>query len=986
MANRFLWSIEQERFGAMDDRATVHVNILIDLYKQKNKHENLAKLLRQLYRECVIAFGKFDTRTISYAEQLIDVLTVLGRHNEIGSLCEELFAGVGGSLDIWDHRRLVVLFRLIDWYVSQGRHINAEEQLRSSWQILYDLVIVKQSLEARLALIKVTARFGNLLIKGRQREEAAQIVTQLWAALQEAKSSFSDAILKELLSLSEEYVEVHIYEAVIPILVQLRTIYSGRMNMSCHVEAVRVSIALSKCYKDSPHLGDETSSLQDLLESILAMNIIDEHCVDLAAELVETYVQQSNWHGATLVCHTVLERLWHELVHFDGHTPGIPEEGRWSAVKMALIYARVLVKQESVTGAFGTLQFIFSSFRKDLSIDSDFLFEAAQIYSDLLQTQGRVREAISIWLELRSACVERFGSRNDQYFRLTQMLITLYKISESSHGSEDISVLIDIINSFGYGPGLCQSSCLEAVLILISSFEAQGKLDEVRTWYQRLWGSITVHHRSGDISQARIFSTFERYTRLLISIRQHAEAIKTCRDLRTLFRCDFGVSVYSVRVDFELAKLLEIEEGRYHEAVTIYEEICRIQIDDFEEHGEILAIIHAATEQLAILYARHSDLEDKAEAALCQAWEYSKRIKGCSHAQTYSCFEKLMNFYRKKETRTANALERIAGFVVDVLLEEREDSRLFQLAKSFSQLYHSFGAAKMGIRLLRELRSELACVGSVIIKSPKLKTARIGRSRCMLIDRRCFILINTMEDLLEDKSRPALFTDIVQGLLTEIALYEAWSNVNRVPCSLQLRLAASSRLTIFLQDRKRQYEYEVLREEAWAVFRSHTDQNLSQTGVIWTFFQKCLEDMGRRHQSVPFVERLTEACVELHRTRCFKGCLALAEWAKDYFEQDTWGSSTKEIIRIGINFARQVRAKTFETSEDDHEIIIQIEKVISGIMVGIFNRGGKSKQPIDFGGLSPEEVNIIIKYFGHDNNLSMLEVSSLLIPWLHTLH
>ena len=65
MANRFLWSIEQERFGAMDDRATVHVNILIDLYKQKNKHENLAKLLRQLYRECVIAFGKFDTRTIS---------------------------------------------------------------------------------------------------------------------------------------------------------------------------------------------------------------------------------------------------------------------------------------------------------------------------------------------------------------------------------------------------------------------------------------------------------------------------------------------------------------------------------------------------------------------------------------------------------------------------------------------------------------------------------------------------------------------------------------------------------------------------------------------------------------------------------------------------------------------------------------------------------------------------------------------------------
>ena len=123
----------------MDDRATVHVNILLNLYKQRNKHERLASLLRQLYRECVIALGKFDTRTISYAEQLIDVLTILDQHNEIGNLCEELFAGVGGSLDIWDHRRLIVLFRLIDWYVSQERHIKAEEQLRSSWQILYDL-------------------------------------------------------------------------------------------------------------------------------------------------------------------------------------------------------------------------------------------------------------------------------------------------------------------------------------------------------------------------------------------------------------------------------------------------------------------------------------------------------------------------------------------------------------------------------------------------------------------------------------------------------------------------------------------------------------------------------------------------------------------------------------------------------------------------------------------------------------------------------
>ena len=256
----------------------------------------------------------------------------------------------------------------------------------------------------------------------------------------------------------------------------------------------------------------------------------------------------------------------------------------------------------------------------------------------------------------------------------------------------------------------------------------------------------------------------------------------------------------------------------------------------------------------------------------------------------------------------------------------------------------------------------------------------------MLVDRRCFILINTMENLLEDKSRPVLFTDIVQGLLTEIALYEAWSNVNRVPCSLQLRLAASSRLTVFLQNRKREYEYEVLLEEAWAVFRSHTDQNLGQTGVMWAFFQKCLEDLGRRHQSVSFVERLTEACVELHRTRHFKGCLGLAEWAKAYFEQDTWGSSTREIVRIGIEFGRQVRGKTFETSKDDHEIIIQIEKVVSEIMVGLFNRGGKSKQQIDFGGLSPEEVNIIIKYFGHDNNLAMLEVNSLLISRLRTLY
>ncbi|PYI03930.1 hypothetical protein BO78DRAFT_388888 [Aspergillus sclerotiicarbonarius CBS 121057] len=951
----FLWDLEQKRSNQLGENAVLQVEALLQIYQHRNKHDQMAGLHRQLYEKSIVSFGKLDNRTICYANRLLEVLGTLDCHHEVGRLCEELLMDMGDEINVWDHRRLDIIFRLTEWYDSQGRQHQAEEKLRNAWQALYRVTIDKKSPEARLAFVQMSLRLGKSFITGSNPPNASEVALKLWEALDKDTSSLDETTLRELLTLSDCYIQAGILEPVIPILVELTSVYHDRLSIDAYVEAVQVSILLSKCYRHHPGRGDGTGLLQKLVEDLLSMDIVDEHCIDVVAELVEHHQDR---YTAVPICHQVLERVWPELRRWEYHESMVPDVPSDSGFRMGLVYARLVVSQNSKDEAAGVLRFLFTSLRHSDRAGDLYVFDAAELYSDVLRDAGRIPEAIDVVQSLQTKFHGSYGAHHEQYTRIAGKLVDRFQVTDIRDVSEEI--LVEFIEGFGHGEGLCQSSCLNAVHVLIKVYETKDRPIEMRAWYERLRGAMALYRGSGDITEDQIFAVLQEYSGFLLAHHQRAEAIQIIRELRMLVSRG---GILPIQVDYELALLLE-KDHQYGEAVGLYEGICQRDLHMSGDQHRILTFMALATDRLSCLYAQHSSLASKAEEMLRRAWETAKRIKGCSDEHTINCFHKLMDFYGQDDSRTANACARLEGYIVQIMTEELDEERLFAWAYSFSQLYTQFGAVNAGLQLLHDLRAERA----LLMYSTEVPARRIGEARLLLVDRRSFVLVNTLEALLMGRPQVPVLRDIMQEVLTESALYEAWTNIKRVRSSLQTGLTVSSRLRVFLQDRGRKCEADALLQETWALFQMHSQQDLSQSGVIWAFFTDCLHELHKRQPSIVFVTSLVDVCIELHRRQCFAGCLPLSEWAREYLMLGGWGSQTKEITGLGFRLVQTIRSGE---SAAMSPIPGALKKLTEDIIIGLVYRGRGDQ--VDLTGLSLGEVNIVIRFLSDKNDIDCLE-------------
>ena len=965
MAPRFLWALEYETGTQLTERALSQVEILLQIYERRNKHEQMAGLQRQLYERATVTLGKFDIRTIDYAHRLIKGLFTLHRHHEVGDLCEELLLDMRDEIDVWDRRQLGILFHLIESYDRQGQQLQAETELRSAWQTLHRATVDEMSLEARFAFVQVSVRLGKCLITGFNYLDASEIATKLWGVLADDTSPWDEATRRELLTLSDSCIQAGLFEPVIPVLVELRSIYPADLSIDTYVAAVRISILLSKCYRHHPHRGDGTALLLELVEILLSMDMVDEHCIDVVVELVDHYKERPNWHGAAAICDKVLERVWPELCRWEDHEPTVAEVPTESGLRMGLVYARLVVSQSSKDEAAGVLRFLFTSFRDSDRVGEMYVVEAADLYSDVLRDAGRIPEAIDVLQSLHTYFPESYGSRHEQSGPIAEKLVDLYRVTDIRNVSEEI--LLDIVEGFGPGEGLCQSTGFHAVLVLIQVYEAKDRPTEMRTWYERLWGALMLYRGAGDITDEQLVEVLQKYSSLLLLHHQRAEAIQITRELRTLVSRD---SLWLAHVDYELATLLE-GDHEYREAVDLYEEICRRGMEVSGEQQQIPRVVSGATERLSRLYAQHASLADRAEEMLRRAWHTALRIRGCSDDHTVTCFHQLMAFYGQEGSRTVHAWAAMQEYLVQILIEELDEERLYDWAWFFSKLYHQFGDVNPGLQLLHDVRVERAFLRD----RSGVPASRIGEARLLMVDRRSFILVNTLEALLLGRPQGPVLRDIIQEVLTESALYEVWANIKRVNSSLQTALTVSSRLIVFLQERGRKCEADALRQEAWTMFQQHTQPDLPQSGAVWAFFNDCLHELHQRQPTISLVTSLVNVCIELKRRESFTGCFTLAQWAREYLTREGWGSQSKDITRLGFQLVQAMRsdeAGAVGTLPGD------LRELTEELIIGLVYRGRRDW--MDVTGLSLGEVNIVIRFLSDQNDIDSLEVCISLVP------
>lgn len=965
----------------MSDGALAHLQLLISMYRHHGKLYDASCLLQDLYHDAVALFGKFDVRTNGYADQLIDILTIMGRDSEICTLCEDLFGDAEQDLNQWDQRRLTTLFHMISCYVRQGRTTRAQGQLCKVWQALYDLVVSSQALDAQIALVEVTLErvrlFTHQLDKS-QRKEAASLVSRVWVALSEAQTSFYDQLLVKLLDISEYFVEIAVYEPVLPILLHLQSSYQDRVT-SCPGEAIRAAVALSKSYRHHPPCKDDgyfdPNSLQETLSLLLGLDGIYESYMDLPEEMVHIYISESRWTDAIQVCTGVLGHLWPEiLMPMETFTPilTLPQAHQAAVIRMALLFARVKLQQcgDGLQTSI-LLESIFTSFKMALPSHQDSLCDAASLWSDSLCKLGRISEAIQMWKELHETCSRQLGPLHEQCIRITQCLISIYRQSGEKVPVGSIDVLISILRSFGSGSDLCQPAAIELITVLLSQYERQGKLDEVYKLYEQLWQSIVRHNHSypNPLSDAEIFGIYEKFSRALQQRRDYNRAIRITHELQKLLRSNWDASaLLCIRADFELAQLLERDVHKYKQVAVMYEAICDVDLAIFqnEDQDEILRIIKIATEHLVKIYSTHADLATKAEAMLIHAWKQAAAVRGSSDLHTLECFLRLIRFCRSQnEMLGGNSIpSHMREYVMDLLVEEHDEQCLFERARSIADLYQEMRMVSSGVRFMKEVRDEFVGLSSS-------KPSRLGWSRLVLLDRRCLLFVDAVDSILAGNDNgPTLFVDLLRSLMAESSLYEAWDRAKRGSYPVKSLFAASSRLFLFLQRRKRDPERYAVFEDLWSVFQTITGCDLPTGGTVYLQLEVCIREMDHRHISPLLVEALVQICIELYNIKSLSGGLVVLEWTAEYLSNPTWAKAP-QVTQMAFRLARSINS--LHIGESQHVIVEKARLLLSEILTKLISQVDTGE--LVSNELTVQEVNMIIRLLSHgDNHLTALDV------------
>ncbi|KAM0074866.1 hypothetical protein ACKRZS_013106 [Fusarium odoratissimum] len=535
------------------------------------------------------------------------------------------------------------------------------------------------------------------------------------------------------------------------------------------------------------------------------------------------------------------------------------------------------------------------------------------------------------------------------------------------HGSVD-SLLI-ILRGFGdFGLDSCPPAYISILMkVCLSLHKSHSEHSETLTWFRFLWNSIEKHrHNHEIISSEQWFEVYQEYLIILGVHEQHTERLHLAESFRAVILADFGAThAYYIRASIEFAKILEIDTVRYVEAVSIYEELCQFDIHCCDEGDSIIALLEIAKYRLSVLFESHCDLGHRAETLLIDSFVSLKWELSYSHEKVLVALTRIVDYHRKQKRRESIsvAIKVIEEYIVGLLVEERNEIVLFDIARSLAKMYRELSSVEFGIKFIQTLKEE-------VLMGEKSKVEGFcgfgHEDRLAHLDRRCFIFIHAFEQLLCGYERENMLDIIIRDVYTETCLYEAWSvSVRTSSRPIHMRLAAGARLIAFLELKGRQTEVRKLRTDMWEMFKGFCSTSVSSES-LWQLFELTLSNVNKKIVHIDILERLVEVSLQVYKAKDFKVSLQLLKWSQVYFRQLT-KTKHSHVVKLAFKISESFSRR--HTHDHDH-VILELQQISSEILVEVLKVG---RLDIDFGTIPFDQLNVIIRLLGERKNFSMLE-------------
>jgi tetratricopeptide (TPR) repeat protein len=798
----------------------------------------------------------------------------------------------------------------------------------------------------------------------------------LYEEFLDSKHAHDTELLHGLKTVGDILVKIEMLSEAELILHRLLSFYKDSALGSSQA-AILIVLSLSKCHYKQHDDTKEEQTLRDIFDVLITQSLIESTTVTICIELASFYNRTSRWSEAVDVTSRLLVRLWDAILLVQRPDPKLPSSTADDAIRLATNLASYYMKMSRAAEAENIYLYIFLSCRKDLTLDDRSLLDAAEHLVEFYEATRVVDKAISVLLRLKEDMRTVLGTSNKVYIEISYRLAHLY---ESNHRPQAGSAYRDIFKDCGghkhghghdydgsdHGPAIS----MEAILALIRLCEKQRQVSELLIWYETLWVSFHDHGEDTGLDMKTDFDIFVRYITTVEQTKGLVEAIALAEELRSIFVVRYGAHhIYTIQAILELAQMLEKDEAHHEHATRLYEEITRLHLEDYGDRAVIDGLIIIARERLAHLFSCHDHTVASAEAIWVDIWEDSKRRYGCTHRKTLDYLSKMMIFFAKRGTveSTELGLRTLRAAIIEILEQERDSRRLFNAAEAVFSMYAALRSKEVASKFLLEIRREFS-------KGSASRGRQGSSTRLSSLDRRSFIFVLTLEQLLRGNKSVDLFTDVSRDLMTETTLYESWMRALQYGGSLETRLSIGARLFSFLDSEGCIEERDNVEEELWTIFYKDLKAEPARAGILWDLFQICLKEVKKDGPAIPLFDAATDAVLSYYQKGNFRQSCDLATWLVRFVEQQG-GWNTKELVQLGLKLALYLAGRHSTLNILDRELETKMRSLSVNILIKVFSFD--MLEDMDFGTMELDDINVFMRILPTGSNFQHLEVSNL---------
>lgn len=971
---RFLWEALRLELGDTHEKALQYGQDVAQLCIEMRRLDQAVTILRSLHRACLDCLGVLNDRTSTIADTLITVLEEQSdREEEIERLREAISDASMHSTEPWQPRRIKNTLQLVDIYENRLLWSQAESRIVQYLETLNSVIVTSHDgtdISVLVACGDLTYRLSRFLSARSRFEEATKTLISFSQHFEHVSISATRLLPSGAASeftkfriIADEMIALGATASAQVILMKLRACYMEE-NDTRSKEALLVSLSLVRCFRLDLNKEDAEAMLQNLYDMLLGddnrSKPLGTNDLSVLIQLALFHKQSGKLSDAIKICTRTLILEWIPILGAGSFDIDVGAQKPQELIHIAMILVATYQLSDREDQSYSIVDRLRQIMFVRLATWNTAKISEADWFSKTYEDLGLSNEAIIFWKELRARCVASLPRYHKFSLRVAYHLARLcHKLNDTG----DEGTLIDIIDDLGHEHSHdCSKLRLDAITALCELFEHQHKYGELRKWYLTLWSSFLNQRGQGGVSGKQGLEIFQKYALVLVKLGETSGAIRVARELRAVLIAEYGPSdFFSVKAAVELALLLEKGAATREEAVSIYEEICKIPINGaLADQKTIIGIVRTARDRLAELLSTQPDLAHRAEQIFMQEWEEARKVIGHSSDQTLASLARLISFYQKYQSRkyTNMALERIEVTIRGILDHEHNLHRLYSSAEAIAKLYIDLNARDSAFSLLSTIRADFSTQQSVGFLREK-----------SWVDRRWSVFAATLEATLRNKVSSALFTDIISDLLTETSLYESWQRVLKSKTMLEVKLSVGGQLIALLSKKGRQAELVLIKDELWQEFRRELSPESPKSGGIWKLFGACIADLSRERSLVTLLETAINVVENLGRTGSYQQALELAGWMKGHVS-GRGGFTGQDLGSLGIRLS--ICLLDVSNSVEDRDILESLQRLSTKVLSEAF--AGRTGSGFEFGDLTIKHINMFIKVLSIQQDYGAIEV------------